>query len=234
MTSVNRTTLYTYFNTGDKPTEAQFDNLIDSALNLSEAAAQSITSDVSALGKLDVTGTLTIKGSSATSLTGNLAVTGLAALNAATGLTKSAADNSTNLATTGYVDTNAFVTKTAWVPVLAFGGASVGITYTSHTGKYVQIGKIIIAEFSIVLTSKGSSTGSATITGLPFSADAIGMCNLQQIGNTASNFASEGQHYVSGTTINLFYSAAGGGAALANTDFANTTTISGTAIYIIA
>ena len=36
MASVNRTTLKGYFNTGDKPTEAQFENLIDSGINLTD------------------------------------------------------------------------------------------------------------------------------------------------------------------------------------------------------
>ena len=36
MSAQSRTTLKTYFNTGDKPTEAQFENLIDSGLNLTD------------------------------------------------------------------------------------------------------------------------------------------------------------------------------------------------------
>jgi len=76
MTAVNRATLYTYFETGDIPSQAQFANLIDSNLNIATTSAQAITADVSALGKLDVTGALTVKGGSATALTGNLVVSG--------------------------------------------------------------------------------------------------------------------------------------------------------------
>ena len=36
MSTQTRATLKTYFNTGDKPTEAQFENLIDSGLNLTD------------------------------------------------------------------------------------------------------------------------------------------------------------------------------------------------------
>ena len=36
MSAETRTTLKTYFNTGDKPTETQFANLIDSNLNLTD------------------------------------------------------------------------------------------------------------------------------------------------------------------------------------------------------
>lgn len=83
MTAVNRATLYTYFLTGDKPTQAQFANLIDSNLNLATTSAQAITADVSALGKLDVTGNLTVKGSALTTLTGNLVVGGTLSVSAA-------------------------------------------------------------------------------------------------------------------------------------------------------
>ena len=56
-----------------------------------------------------------------------------------------------------------------FTPVLAFGGASVGITYgTPIIGRYTKIGQMVFIQLYIALTSKGSSTGDATITGLPF------------------------------------------------------------------
>lgn len=75
MTSQTRATLYTYFETGDFPTQQQFANLIDSCLNLSTTSGQSITSDISA-NNLDINGILTIKGSAVANFTGNLAVGG--------------------------------------------------------------------------------------------------------------------------------------------------------------
>jgi hypothetical protein len=52
---------------------------------------------------------------------------------------------------------------------IAFGGASVGVTYAFRQGSYVKIGNKVTVTGQILLTSKGSSTGTATITGLPFS-----------------------------------------------------------------
>lgn len=46
MTAQNRATLYNYFLTNAKPTQAQFANLIDSSLNLIDSASQSIASTV--------------------------------------------------------------------------------------------------------------------------------------------------------------------------------------------
>jgi hypothetical protein len=55
----------------------------------------------------------------------------------------------------------------SWTPVLAFGGSSAGITYSTQTGSFVRIGKLYLIECHIVLTSNGSGTGTATITGVP-------------------------------------------------------------------
>jgi hypothetical protein len=55
-----------------------------------------------------------------------------------------------------------------WTPGVSFGGASVGVTYNTQTGRYTKMGRLVWVEFNVVLTSKGSSVGSAAVTGLPF------------------------------------------------------------------
>lgn len=59
----------------------------------------------------------------------------------------------------------------SWTPVLSFGGTggTTGITYNMQYGSYYQIGPIIFFSCWISLTSKGSSTGTAAIDGLPIS-----------------------------------------------------------------
>lgn len=85
MTAVNRATLYTYFTTGAKPTQAQFANLIDSTLNIATVSGQVITSDVSALGTFMVSGGVTFgnptggnKGPGSLNVQGNLYINGTA------------------------------------------------------------------------------------------------------------------------------------------------------------
>jgi hypothetical protein len=56
-----------------------------------------------------------------------------------------------------------------FTPVLSFGGATTGITYSTQTGRYVRIGKIVHIAICIILSSKGSASGVASISGLPFS-----------------------------------------------------------------
>lgn len=65
----------------------------------------------------------------------------------------------------------------SWTPVLKFGGASVGIGYTSANtlGRYRVCEGWLEFVGQITLTSKGSSTGTATIDGLPFAAANIGI-----------------------------------------------------------
>lgn len=63
-----------------------------------------------------------------------------------------------------------------WTPEIAFGGASVGVTYAvgSQFGSYTKIGRLVYFHFGFELTSKGSSTGDITIKGLPFTSSSIG------------------------------------------------------------
>ena len=55
-----------------------------------------------------------------------------------------------------------------WTPGITFSGAAVGMTYTTQIGSYQKIGNRVTVNFWINLSAKGSSTGSALVTGLPF------------------------------------------------------------------
>ena len=72
--------------------------------------------------------------------------------------------------TQGFTQANSAILQTTgtFTPVLAFGGASVGITYSVQTAQYTRIGDVVTFMVTIATTSKGSSTGVATITGFPY------------------------------------------------------------------
>lgn len=55
-----------------------------------------------------------------------------------------------------------------WTPSLTFGGATTGITYTAQLGLYTRIGNVVAVSCRIILSSKGSATGDASLDGLPF------------------------------------------------------------------
>ena len=60
---------------------------------------------------------------------------------------------------------------TAFTPTIAFGGASVGVAYTTRVGRYIKIGKMVYFAVNILLSSKGTSVGALAITGLPFASN---------------------------------------------------------------
>ena len=56
----------------------------------------------------------------------------------------------------------------AWTPVVTFGGNSAGQSYHNQVGRYVKIGRLVQIQCFIYFSNKGTSTGTAKITGLPF------------------------------------------------------------------
>jgi hypothetical protein len=122
-----------------------------------------------------------------------------------------------------------------FVPGISFGGGVTGITYTTQVGSYTIAGDRVMVSGYIVLSSKGSSTGSVAITTLPFtcadSDNAVAPVALYLKGVTFAN-AFMGSVQKNSTQINLFeITEAGTVTNLADTDFANTSEVAFTAIY---
>lgn len=163
-------------------------------------------------------------------LSGNNTWGGTQNFGTATATTQSANDNSTKLATDNYVDSLAFTTKVSWTPALKFNALATGIT-GSETGTYIKVGKFIVAEGTVVLTSKGSSTGNATITGLPFTANSSGACAFEKWANMSVS-TSVVSGLISGTTMTIFLSGATSMANAVDTNFTNTTNLNFTCTYI--
>jgi len=61
-----------------------------------------------------------------------------------------------------------------WTPGVEFGGASVGMTLGTQVGRYTKDGNVVTCTASIFFSAKGSSAGSARITGLPFTSSDVG------------------------------------------------------------
>jgi len=55
-----------------------------------------------------------------------------------------------------------------WTPGVSFNNGSTGITYSAQNGLYTKVGRKVTVTGYLSLTNKGSSTGTARITGLPF------------------------------------------------------------------
>lgn len=117
-----------------------------------------------------------------------------------------------------------------WTPVLNFGGASVGVTYSSQSGLVSRTSDGgFEGAFTITLASKGSSTGAATITGLPYG------CSSGQAFSPARSYSgiSASAGVVLGldssipSIITLSSPGATGYTAVADTAFTNTSSIFG-------
>lgn len=119
-----------------------------------------------------------------------------------------------------------FVDWTSWTPVVSFGGASVGITYSTQTGFYSRIGNIVTFYLTVVLTSKGSSVGNMVISGLPLTVNAntsvpVVYNNITYAGNELGCLAVGG----TGTLIVYAMVSAGAVTQLADTNMANNSSL---------
>ena len=56
----------------------------------------------------------------------------------------------------------------SWTPGISFGGGTTGQSLSAAVGRYTKIGNIVYLKSHITIGTRGSSTGHARITGLPF------------------------------------------------------------------
>lgn len=116
----------------------------------------------------------------------------------------------------------------AWTPVLTFNGNSVGTTYTTQRGRYTKVGRTVTVHFEISLSSKGSSTGEAWITGLPFASGQIEAMPVYLYANFNAVY-KVGIMYVSAS--NIWEIAANGTSYFTDAQFTNTSRFWGTCTY---
>jgi hypothetical protein len=127
----------------------------------------------------------------------------------------------------------------SWTPGMSFGGGTTGITYTGVAGSYTRIGNLVFASYYIILSNKGSSTGSARITGLPITTGAV-TYTITSMGMWSSitlsaNYTSVGVQPENAVTTALIQQSGNNVASAVLTDaaFANTTTFQGYLIYSV-
>lgn len=134
-----------------------------------------------------------------------------------------------------------YVPSTSWTPALAFGGGTTGITYGTQYGEYQRIGSIVFIACRIALTNKGSSTGAATLTGLPVAASSTSGSGTSIFMSLNSGNSTTNATYFyldttpSSTTLTIMYGlgASGTTAALTDATFANTTDIRFSGFYFV-
>lgn len=125
---------------------------------------------------------------------------------------------------------------TTWTPNLTFGGAAVGVTYTTQTGSYLVLGSLVICNFFIQLSNKGSSTGSVLLNNLPFTVasisgnfGAVSPCLVTSMTSVGAGVLIEA--VATSTTANIVTPTSTSFTTLSDTNFSNTSVIEGTLIY---
>jgi hypothetical protein len=82
----------------------------------------------------------------------------------------------------------------SWTPVLGGSTGTSGQAYTAQVGRYVKVGTLVTVVGYVLLSTKGTLTGSAIISGLPFTTKNVS--NFFQ-GGVISEFSGLAASYVS-------------------------------------
>lgn len=122
-----------------------------------------------------------------------------------------------------------------WTPSITFGGAAVGMTFNSRTGRFTRIGNVVTCHFNINMSAKGSSTGTAVLTGLPYAVGTVSgyssPCGYAAMAamNSAPWFAAT----AGGTTGALIHSGAIANTLVTDANFTNSTQLLGSITYLV-
>ena len=126
----------------------------------------------------------------------------------------------------------------SWTPVLGGSGGTSGQTYGTQVGRYIKIGKMVMAWYDITLTAKGTITTSAQIQGLPFASDSSGTAPyvhsvlFVSLGTNWVNIMTSQQTSATvATLVGCQAAASGNNTNLTTTDITDTTTVRGVMMY---
>lgn len=114
-----------------------------------------------------------------------------------------------------------------FTPGLSFGGASVGMTFSTQVGRYIRIGSLVWFDINITLSAKGTSVGNALVTGLPFTSVNASPSVAAPVGYATALAASATTALVAiininATTIQIHRFTAGASVQITDADFGNT------------
>jgi hypothetical protein len=120
----------------------------------------------------------------------------------------------------------------SFTPNIQFGGSQTGVTYGTANGRWTRVNGYVTCTVTIVLTNKGSATGQASIGGFPITSS-VNLLTGPGVFPFAANVTGVGGGIIGAilpnqTSALLYTYTATGNAALADTNFANNSSINGT------
>jgi hypothetical protein len=148
---------------------------------LSKTGTQKLTGNFTVDGNELITGTLGVTGN--TTLTGTLGVTGLTTLNAAVGLTRTAGDNTVNLATTAFA-MNMLSPTFSGVPISTTASPGTNTTQVATTA-FVTTSTANEAAIRLAADNLLAPLASPALTGVPTSTTASTGTSTTQIATCA-------------------------------------------------
>jgi hypothetical protein len=121
-----------------------------------------------------------------------------------------------------------------FTPALVFGTSASGMTFTTQLGNYTRIGNMVFIRFQITLSAKGTSTGNAVFTNLPF----VGVGNSSLVWSLHVNISSTGipssRTNGGASTASLFTTDdAGTRVAMSNSNFTDTSSVTISGCYSV-
>jgi hypothetical protein len=121
-------------------------------------------------------------------------------------------------------------------PTIEFGGASVGVTYSSQIGKFQLVGNVATVQCFVTLSNKGSSVGNAAIGNLPYApVDNSQSFPIGQVSNISFLGTSVGVTVTTAAVAVLYYNiTASTPVVLTDTNFTNTSSVIVTFSYFIS
>ena len=122
-----------------------------------------------------------------------------------------------------------------WTPTVTFGNGSVGQSYTIRNGYYTKIGQSVHVTCYFAFSNKGTSVGTAYITGLPFTSRGANCYSAGSLHLNAVTFADWPQAWVitNSTSIQLQETTnAGTTTSLNEANFSNFSGVIFTAVYM--
>lgn len=123
-----------------------------------------------------------------------------------------------------------------WTPLIKFGGNNVSALYSAATGEYTKVGQMAYVSGRCVFSSKGTSTGDATLEGFPFTAKNVVIAPAAGLFHYNTTFANVMEAYVvkNSTKANIHeVTEAGTLTSLTEGDFADNSVIHTTLSYIV-
>lgn len=121
-----------------------------------------------------------------------------------------------------------------FTPTITLGGAAVGITYATQYGSYTRIGNRVYFSLTVVLTSKGSSTGECIIGGLPITSSESQSSPAAVYANNLSTGISNGLVgvvFTGSTSMAISKVDAGFAIRLTDADLTNTSDLRVSGVY---